>query len=261
MQEGRMMRARRGFTLVELSLAMVFIGILSIAIVLIIGNTVSSYRRGILLSQVNSVGMSLVDDMRVVARASTKLPKKVRVMGRISTVDSGEVPIYGAYCTGEFSYVWNSGYLLDGKAKSDSDPNPLLLNSEKFAFVKIKNEDGSGYDKICREVESRGAASGVNLEVEEKDIDAVLIAYNESSRSGLALYDLWLEPEVPTIVDANVFYITHFTLGSIDSNAIVSVSESSCKPPSEDESVAAHLEYCAINQFSFAVQARGVTQE
>ena len=41
--------ARAGFTLIELSLSLVFVGILSIMMVLIISNTVSSYRRGITL--------------------------------------------------------------------------------------------------------------------------------------------------------------------------------------------------------------------
>ena len=60
-----------GFTLVELSLSMLFIGILSISIVLIINNTVSAYRRGLNLSQINTVGSELVDDMRAAVQNSS----------------------------------------------------------------------------------------------------------------------------------------------------------------------------------------------
>ena len=55
---------REGFTLIELSLSMLFIGILSVSIVLIISNTVSSYRRGMTLTQINTMGVTLADDMR-----------------------------------------------------------------------------------------------------------------------------------------------------------------------------------------------------
>ena len=137
---------RDGFTLVELTLSMLFIGVLSIAIVLIINNTITAYQRGLTLSRINTVGSDLVDDMRgAVASSSarsllsscqmaiygdgralsaserakcvednaynfvsvTKTTKSLRING---DAVSDEVPIYGAFCTGTYSYVWNSGY-------------------------------------------------------------------------------------------------------------------------------------------------------
>ena len=62
---------KEGFTLVELSLAMAFVGVLSVAVVLIISNTVSAYRRGLTLSRVNMVGSDLVDDMRSSVQGSS----------------------------------------------------------------------------------------------------------------------------------------------------------------------------------------------
>ena len=50
----------RGFTLVELSLSMTFIAILSIIIVLVINGAVSSYSRGITLNLINTVGNEVV---------------------------------------------------------------------------------------------------------------------------------------------------------------------------------------------------------
>ena len=64
---------REGFTLIELSLSMVFVGILSVAVVLIISDTVASYRRGLTLAQVNTAGLDIVDDMRLaVSNSSAK---------------------------------------------------------------------------------------------------------------------------------------------------------------------------------------------
>ena len=142
--------SREGFTLVELSLAMVFISLLSLAIVLIIINTISSYRRGITLSAVNSGGSQLVDDFRVAIQNSsassidticashyqnnrtgssgdqaetrcknngaeyffsiTYRNGSVRLSGASS--DQTDIPLFGAFCTGTYSYIWNSGYFF-----------------------------------------------------------------------------------------------------------------------------------------------------
>lgn len=61
--EKMMMKA--GFTLVELSLSIVLIAVLSIIVISMINNAVSAYHRGLVLNQVNTVGMGLVDDMRL----------------------------------------------------------------------------------------------------------------------------------------------------------------------------------------------------
>lgn len=130
-----------GFTLVELALSMAFIGILSVAVVLIISDTVASYRRGLTIAQVNSTGRDIVDDMRLaVANSSSQAVTvdcsryyQTNVLAREKCVNDGaytfvtvvkeadvtlkngaevleNVPIYGAFCTGTYSYIWNSGY-------------------------------------------------------------------------------------------------------------------------------------------------------
>ena len=143
---------REGFTLVELSLSMAFIGVLSVAIVLIIADTLSSYRRGMTLNQINTTGMDLVDDMRAALQNSsnrsvlndcyryyhnsksgtdgkTDAERKCEENGAYKLVSltkklnemyiykdtAGEeklenVPLYGAFCTGAYSYIWNTGY-------------------------------------------------------------------------------------------------------------------------------------------------------
>ena len=68
------LKNKKGFTLVELSLSIAFIAILSITIALIINDAISTYRRGLTLNQINTVGMDLVDDMRAAIQNS---PAKV----------------------------------------------------------------------------------------------------------------------------------------------------------------------------------------
>ena len=136
-----------GFTLVELALSLVFISILSLTVVLLIQNVTASYRRGLILNQINTVGMDLVDDLRFSIQNATSssvlkmcelyygdsahdaswkacrddhgrsfvtVTKKANVevkMGSRTEVVGKDMPIYGAFCTGTYTFIWNSGYL------------------------------------------------------------------------------------------------------------------------------------------------------
>ena len=134
---------RRGFTLIELSLSLVFIGTLSILMVVMIQNAVSSYQRGMTLNKINTTGMDLVDELRMAVQNSssdavtslwvdyddegsegrekcledgadsfTRVTKYADVtLDDVETIE--HVPVFGAFCTGSYSYIWNSGYFLD----------------------------------------------------------------------------------------------------------------------------------------------------
>lgn len=149
---------RGGFTLIELSLSLIFIALLSLAVVFLIQNLTASYRRGLILDQVNTVGMDLIDDFRISVQNAnsesiTKMcermypfvsdpedPKKlnsnsdrskcikdnassfvsVTKYGTVKidnkTLTGGKIPIYGAFCTGSYTYIWNTGYFESSTA-------------------------------------------------------------------------------------------------------------------------------------------------
>ena len=132
----RKLGIKKGFTLVELSLSIAFIAILSITVALIINDAISTYRRGLTLNQINTVGMDLVDDMRSALQGSpaeeiaeicsdfykdsstqedsckndggqkfvsvqkfANNSNKIKVRG----ADTVNVPLYGVFCTGAYS--------------------------------------------------------------------------------------------------------------------------------------------------------------
>lgn len=142
-----MKRARGGFTLIELSLSLIFIAILSLTVVLLIQNISASYRRGLILNQVNTIGMDLVDDFRISIQNASSDPvtrmceiyyplgsadrnnciadhamsfvsvtKRAQVkvggkyIGNGGAADDSYMPVYGALCTGTYTYIWNTGY-------------------------------------------------------------------------------------------------------------------------------------------------------
>lgn len=187
---------RSGFTLVELSLSVLFIAILSIAVVLVMTGAISSYHRSITLNKLNNVGSSLVRDMQdAIKNASVKTMKslcednfdsnnnnrtkclndngkKLNAITRYANVKArtrGEVinsvPVFGAVCLGSYSYIWNSGYFFNDDYDVDG-VGPVKLTYElkgegaktvsNFRLIKIKDE----LHKVCKAALRNYASSG-----------------------------------------------------------------------------------------------------
>ena len=181
-----------GFTMVELSLSLVFIAILSIAVVLVMTGAISSYHRSITLNKVESVGSGLVRDVKasIQGASADRLEllcddvyvgndtdareacekdhgRNFAFVTRYANVTIGgdeagkkEMPVFGALCTGNYTYIWNSGYFFNpGEYKvtdnSSADVNPASLSYKmidgtsdtvsKFKLLKIKDKS----HKVC----------------------------------------------------------------------------------------------------------------
>ena len=290
---------RKGFTLVELSLSVAFISILSITVALIINDTVSSYQRGLTLNKINTAGMELVDDMRAVIQSapagalkdvcSTRLSEgaadKCRLdnahkfvsVSRIANVSkSGEstiknIPVFGAFCTGSYSYIWNSGYFF-ANGYSIREPSGAIVNMAKlvdgsgntlasdFKLLKVKDKSfavctnattGGDSSKYGEKISSDFVLGGIIFEEPE---DLLSNNESESTDNNLAFYDLY--SGVPAINDSGsaLFYTVSFVLGTVQGGVNVKASGDFCKTPADYKS---NFDYCAINKFNFAAQAIG----
>lgn len=308
----------RGFTLVELALAMAFVGVLSISIVLIISNTVTAYQRGLTLTRVNSVGTDLVNDMRLTI-SNSSARGIVDICGTamfrsgvdgdsltsLGTADAGNcrkdnaykyiyvvnekqvefedgssktIPIYGAFCTGNYSYLWNSGYFIAGNGVKNGQLNsnewivlsylgddgkmaPPYNNSGYFRLIKVKDSNKA----ICVAMRNTGGESrysdGVTNQVNISNIgngqleggEPIDLLPNDGGNN-LALYDLYVaEPAMSG--DDNMFYSVSFVLGTTSGGADILAKGNSCAAP--NDSVNGSSNYCAINKFNFAIQVNG----
>lgn len=313
-----------GFTLIELAISLVFIGILSITVVLLIRSVTTSYQRGLILNQLNTVGMDLTDDMRTsVQNASSysilemcntfytegtanrdscisdNANSFVSVVKRASVttkdgVIGDNMPVYGAFCTGTYTYIWNSGYFekaeYDEKravTSTGGELSPVSLGvrnpdtgtvstlKSNFRLLKIydtertvcvnamKTQIGSLDDKI----ENYRALSNYNNDKIQTQfvIDSAMISADPDGEGGvelmsinglndLVIYDLYVAKPAISSTRKNFFYSASFILGTKRGGINIKRAGDSCKPPSDDFS---ELEYCAINKFNFAVQAGG----
>ena len=159
---------KKGFTIVELSIATAFLSVLLITITLLTQQSVSIFRKGMTLKNVNSTGRDIIEsisstvtpspvaafnsdfcttylpnvqnkdacvnDMRTLLIASVRYGKITErtAAGEYNTVINS-APLSGVFCTGSYSYLWNSGYALniDDEYHSVSPnvtyPGPSLL--------------------------------------------------------------------------------------------------------------------------------------
>lgn len=295
----RSLGKKKGFTLVELSLSIAFIAILSITIALIINDAISTYRRGLTLNQINTVGMDLVDDMRAAVQNSPATAvtdrcseiynnsfeaekclkdgaRKFVVVERLASVKDVEdvedkVPVFGAFCTGAYSYIWNSGYFDMGKVDEDglneatvtyTDKNDKTVPVGDFRLLKIKDKKRSvcisavtepngqprEYPESNIDIESNFNISAYGRVTEEPEL---LLAAGDTNP--LALYDLTAMTPVSNGVNAS-FYTVSFILGTVQGGINVMSNGNFCEEPNGYNS---NFDYCAINKFNFAAQANG----
>ncbi|MBR2741408.1 hypothetical protein IKD98_01460 [Candidatus Saccharibacteria bacterium] len=312
--------SKEGFTLVELSLSIAFIAILSISVTLIITNSIASYHRGLTLNSINTTGMDLVDDMRAAVQNAPARPpvsycstiyrdsdsnnyyeecvndqgSNFVSVSRRGNVKLGNrtiegVPLFGAFCSGTYSYIWNSGYFFTNDA--DSKVNGVAKASFRYKFLKSsgeleddvtktnfkllkvrdKNRDvcvsalntnSSGVDNkryLTNEKPINGGGSVFNVRGDDYAIlaEEPIDILSGDIGNNLAIYDLTSMAPASSLSMNNAFYTVSFILGTIQGGINISASGNYCATPEGYESAIENFDYCAINKFNFAAQANG----
>lgn len=297
-----------GFTLVELSLSMVFISTLSLTVVLVIAGAISSYHKSITLNQVNTIGTSLVDDMRYSIQESSpeKLEKMCsRVYGGsnssalsecekdgarrfVSVVGSGSitvrsngrtmngVPLFGAFCTGTYSYIWNSGYYFNPEYDVSIDRASLLYDTSKqpvrdFKLLKVLDENRAVCVAAVRVQNSNTLSTNYsdqsnmkpNFDLTKPGLieGAGKIVISEDpveqlsgGDDGMALYNLTSSVSEQSGLQKNMYYYTSFILGTVQGGVSIDATGGTCNVPENYNSLE-NFNYCAINKFNFAALA------
>lgn len=260
--------SKSGFTLVELSLSIAFLSILSITIVLIITNAISAYHRGLTLNAINSTGMDLIDDFRATIQNSPYIATgddtsdlaSIVTKGKVSINNNeriSDVPLYGVFCAGRYSYIWNSGYFFSSDASVEDNVAPASLSivDEDFVSQTFNNFKLLKVRDTSRTVCS-GEGPGFTIQSEssiEADPPVVLL----DSGVNLAIYDLTV-PAPANNGNNNLFYSVSFILGTVQGGINVMASGDYCATPGGFNSAVENFDYCAINKFNFAAQTAGV---
>lgn len=173
-------RNTAGFTLIELSFAVLFIAILLLTIAMITAEITNVYRKGVSLKSVNRVGRELIEDLTTSITNSPSAVKAENLCSGYTNADvcisdkasklsylqvyykgtlysreakkvvatSGDsTPLAGTLCTGQYSYVWNTAYLFsDDYRQTDINGGAFskLLDSSAGLWQGLAIDDVSG---------------------------------------------------------------------------------------------------------------------
>ena len=300
------MKAKRSFTLVELMLAMAFLGTMLIGIATITVRVIGIYQRGLTMRGVSSIGREIVSDVtRIVSGSNTtniqinptekevtpKILKKLRSNYYVVKKDSDGNQMSGVFCTGSYSYIWNTANSIqearkyDGKIMSRTDIKPseaVTLGNKgvvtiyttkdkktivpRFARISDPNRYACAHtiDEETGEgimAKARGANSykitDTRFQLADHSMDDVHELINDSEVD-LALYHFEVFPATQNTASGQIFYSGMFILATTRGGVNVKSNGDYCTGSTEDSEYSQYdMDYCTVNKFNFAVRATG----
>lgn len=104
---------QQGFTLVELMLAIAFVGFIILFTVLAVMQVMRTYNKGITVKEINQTARVTVEDMSRAVRSANEITTSAMASGRV--------------CLGGISYVWNTQGGSANKYDSAGNPSVTLV--------------------------------------------------------------------------------------------------------------------------------------
>lgn len=282
-------------------LAIAFLATLLVTIALLIVHITGIYQKGISIRAVNTVGRELIDEFSRVIGGSPivdidrdkngyidddeylRYYSQVSISGATIGGGSADQPVNGAFCTGKFSYIWNTGFALNEfKDSGGATDHRLGYRSEggadnyDFRLMRIPDDKRS----ICAVYNSLTASGASHVLIQSSssvDIDGELtdvtldkegVELLDSNESRLALYDFRVYPVSVNELTGHAFYSATFVLATLAGGVDIYSNGDFCTDPrdSNDEVVRSSstnlttdFSYCAVNKFNFAMRATGQT--
>ena len=298
---------KNGFTLIELSFAIAFLSVLLITITLITNEIVTLYRKGYSIKTINAVGRDLIDDFTSTLTESpstsfdtlctrftnsTSRNRCERNQGQAliyrqfydvvnitaggSTSGDISAPVAGVFCTGKYSYIWNTGYTFgsaysfadgesnsahrlslkdkDGKALSNFHLIKVEDNSRDVCLSSMKVATGTyEYPDPSVPASLPGLAGQHVFEFQEVSLENATELLSDSD-TALALYDFVVFSPARVASTGRLFYSASFILATISGGVNIMSSSDFCQT---DSYTSMDFSYCAINKFNFSTQASG----
>jgi len=235
-----MSQYKKGFTIIELMLAMAFVSALLLAIAMTVIQIGNTYNRGITYKSVNTAGSALANELQRAMNSSSVFD--------ISIDGDGNGSHYvkkawgGRLCLGQYSYIWNYGSAIESGSSNlnkYSDPD----SAKTISFIKVLDPSSS----YCADSGSRIALSGAVeiLDVGQSD----LAVHNFSINSDVSAYDSRTRQRL---------YSISFLIGTNDQQALTgSYNGTTCRTANDADS---NPSYCAVNQFDIVVRAGNTAQ-
>ena len=265
---------KKGFTLIELTIGIAFIGVLLIGIASIIMHMSSIYQKGLSLRAVNASGQQIIEDIEKALTSSSY----VADISRMDTDDDGYLDDaeskaaldqyffqalgedglqkYGAFCLANYTYVWNTAHTIEAgggvtingiRYRLARFPDPTHLQCDKEPGV-----DGEGHQIVT--IASGNGADSINIVPKTTTAPVELIQKDEVD---LALYDFNVIPATQSVTTKQAFVSISFILATLKGGVNIKANGDFCQGSDVSEYNDYDFDYCAVNKFNFSVRTGG----
>ena len=266
---------RSGFTIIETTLSMAFISVLLLMTTFLIIQMSAIYQKTLTVKAVNTTAQELIDDISRHIRASTIVSANAKCSMISDTTredcekdaafkyiyrqydhdfgDGVAVPTNGIFCSGLYSYIWNTGYAF--KLDKGKNFRAVINGNPDYRFVRAFDPGG----ELCM--------ANVNDSTYEYNPTTISPSYSVSepeellsaSESDLAIYDFRIFHPARHAYSGQAYYAGTFILATLQGDVDIMSSGEYCK--ASNEAYFDEFTYCALNKYNFAAQATGETDE
>lgn len=225
-----MNHSTKGFTIIELMLAMSFLSMLLLGIAMTTIQIGRTYTKGVTLREVNQAGRSVSDDLRRTVGSAMPFDLATSLISQ----DGGNG---GRLCLGDYTYVWNTGRAL----ASNIGPNVYNDSTNTpVQFAKVRDSRG----QLCANPGVKITRADASELLANGDRSLVLQAITVTSATG-------------SIADSRALYSISMNIGTND-QSLLETGDKSCKVPTD---AAGGDSYCSVNQFDLVIRAGNNTRK
>ena len=294
-------RTQSGFTMVELSITLAFLALLLISIAVITTNIIAIYQKGMTLKAVNSVGRGLVEELTTAINtapsvdttslcnslagddaAACRSDNAFKYVYQANYNSAGQ-QYNGVFCTGYYSYIWNTYYGVDSgntlslRYLSNTDGSTPTIDAPRLIRVEDRTY------RVCSAVMVPNSYTSTFASTSSATIDITKLAGSTNvtnpipePQSGmlnefdldLMLYEFTIFPISQDAVTLRTYMAGTFILATLRGDVDITRSGDYCQvgttpdgTTSEGSSandLGSEFNYCAINKFNFAARTAGV---
>lgn len=275
---------KKGFTIIEITLAMTFLAILMVSIATLIMRVTNIYQKGLAMRAINATGTEIIEDItRTVGAASYlvdihsqdaelggngvmeydnnyKLVEKYyydyTVYNENHNGKNFNVQYFGVLCTGDYSYIWNTARALD---PDFTTKNFITVNGEKVKMVRVYDREQTQCNKDKNGSVANLAKRNYLPVTINVPVDNVVELIN-SDEMDLALYEFNVTPATQSAITRQSFISANFILATRQGGININANGDFCRGEDnefKDEYEGTMFNYCAVNKFSFSARTGG----
>lgn len=268
----RTLKTASGFTLIEFSIVLAILAIFLIIILQISNNTIAIYQKGLSVKAISTAGRDLLDEFTRTVNASPTGNLDVlcnKLSGNAKTQclnhtdgfptklvynrypDNTESQQFGMFCTGKYSYFWNSGDALKaGNTKT------VKINGANYNGSRLLRIEDPDYELCLNYIKNRNNLAVSHSQGSGSPVDLL----QNSEDLPVALFDFTIFPPSQDNTISRIFYSGTFVVGTLKGDAQITARNDYCGDVNIN-SLSSDFSYCAINKFNFAAQALGGQNE